>query len=226
MEWYFDSGCSNHMTGNRSILTNFDECLNTKIKLANNESIKVEGMGNVMIHMSNGKKAVIRKVLYVPGMQCNLLSVGKLISKGFKVVIEHETLQLFDSKKRLTFKTAQSKNRTYKNQFKANGVAATVDNSQGISEGIGSILVKRKDGQEATITDELNVLPMKSNLISIGQLLKKNYLVKMHDKELKLVDAKDREILKAPMSNNKTSKMSNNVLEHQCVVPAVNENQN
>ncbi|WJX93643.1 hypothetical protein P8452_75143 [Trifolium repens] len=224
MEWYFDSGCSNHMTGNRSILSNFNECLNIKIKLANNEFTRAKGMGNVMIEMSNGKKAVIENVLFVPGMQCNLLSVGKLISKGFKIVIEDETLQLFDSKKRLVLKTAQSKNRTYKTQFKAIGAEcppSTVDNSQVISEGIGSILVKRNDGQEASITDVL-----KSNVISIGQLLEKNYSVKMHDKELKLVDVKDREILKAPMSNNKTFRMLNNMLEHQCVVPTVNESQN
>ena len=147
-----------------------------------------------------------------------------MISKGFKIVIEDETLQLFDSKKRLTLKTTQSKNRTYKTQFKAIGAEcppATVDNSQVISEGIGSILVKRNDGQEASITGAL-----KSNVISIGQLLEKNCSVKMQDKELKLVNAKDREILKAPMSNNKTFRMSNNMLEHQCVVPTVNENQN
>ncbi|KAK2353501.1 putative mitochondrial protein [Trifolium repens] len=119
MVWYFDSGCSNHMTGNRSILTDFDECLNTKIRLANSDSIKAEGMGNVVIQRSNGKKAVIEKVLYVPGMKCNLMSIGQLISKGFKIVIEDETLQLFDSKKRLIFKTAQSKNRIYKTQIKA-----------------------------------------------------------------------------------------------------------
>ncbi|WJX17846.1 hypothetical protein P8452_07710 [Trifolium repens] len=119
MVWYFDSGCSNHMTGNRSILTDFDECLNTKIRLASSDSIKAEGMGNVVIQRSNGKKAVIEKVLYVPGMKCNLMSIGQLISKGFKIVIEDETLQLFDSKKRLIFKTAQSKNRIYKTQIKA-----------------------------------------------------------------------------------------------------------
>ncbi|WJX39045.1 hypothetical protein P8452_26635 [Trifolium repens] len=119
MVWYFDSGCSNHMTGNRSILTDFDEYLNTKIRLANSDSIKAEGMGNVVIQRSNGKKAVIEKVLYVPGMKCNLMSIGQLISKGFKIVIEDETLQLFDSKKRLIFKTAQSKNRIYKTQIKA-----------------------------------------------------------------------------------------------------------
>ncbi|KAK2373515.1 hypothetical protein QL285_074546 [Trifolium repens] len=227
--WYFDSGCSNHMTGNRSILIDFDECLSTKIKLANNESIKAEGIGNVRIQMSNGKKAVIEKVLYVPGIQCNLLSVGKLVSKGFKVVIEDETLQLFDSKKRLFLKTAQSKNRTYKTQFKVIGdecKSVTAGSSQVVSEGIESILVKRKDGQEAIITDELYVPSMESNLTSMGQLLEKNYSVKMQDKELKLVDAKDREILKAPMSNNKTLRMSTNKLEHQCSVPTVNESQN
>ncbi|KAK2455598.1 hypothetical protein QL285_003035 [Trifolium repens] len=119
MVWYFDSGCSNHMTGNRSILTDFDEYLNTKIRLANSDSIKAEGMGNVVIQRSNGKKAVIEKVLYVPGMKCNLMSIGKLISKGFKIIIEDETLQLFDSKKRLIFKTTQSKNMIYKTQIKA-----------------------------------------------------------------------------------------------------------
>ncbi|WJX25474.1 hypothetical protein P8452_14509 [Trifolium repens] len=241
--WYFDSGCSNHMTGNRSILIDFDECLNTKIKLANNEFIMAEGIGNVRVQMSNGKKAVIEKVLYVPGIQCNLLSVGRLISKGFKVVIENETLQLFDSKKRLFLKTARSKNMTYKTQFKvirAQCKSVTAGSSQVVSQGIESILVKRKDGQEASITDELNVSSMESNLTSMGQLLEKNYSVKMQDKELKLVNAKDREILKAPMSNNKTLRMSTNKLEHSenvlrsslrtfschCSVPTMNESQN
>ncbi|MCH94065.1 retrovirus-related Pol polyprotein from transposon TNT 1-97, partial [Trifolium medium] len=49
MEWYFDTGCSNHMTGNRNILTDFDKCVNTKIKLADNNSIYAKGIGNVVI---------------------------------------------------------------------------------------------------------------------------------------------------------------------------------
>ncbi|GAU38465.1 hypothetical protein TSUD_151880 [Trifolium subterraneum] len=59
MVWYFDTGCSNHMTGNKSILTDFNKCLNTRIKLANGNFIAAEGMGNVVIQRSNGKKAVI-----------------------------------------------------------------------------------------------------------------------------------------------------------------------
>ncbi|GAU46965.1 hypothetical protein TSUD_143070 [Trifolium subterraneum] len=111
-------GCSNHMTGNKSILTDFNKCLNTRIKLANGNFVAAEGMGNVVIQRSNGKKAVIEKVLYVPGMKCNLMSVGQLLKKGFKAVFEGETLKLFDSKQRLILKTAQSQNRTFKTQVK------------------------------------------------------------------------------------------------------------
>ncbi|GAU30142.1 hypothetical protein TSUD_360350 [Trifolium subterraneum] len=118
MVWYFDTGCSNHMTGNKSILTDFNKCLNTRIKLANGNFIAAEGMGNVVIQRRNGKKAVIEKVLYVSGMKCNLMSVGQLLEKGFKAVFEGETLKLFDSKQRLILKTAQSQNRTFKTQVK------------------------------------------------------------------------------------------------------------
>ncbi|GAU49921.1 hypothetical protein TSUD_180390 [Trifolium subterraneum] len=118
MVWYFDTGCSNHMTGNKSILTNFNKCLKTRIKLVNGNFIAAEGMGNVVIQRSNGNKAVIEKVLYVPGMKCNLMSVGQLLEKGFKAVFEGETLKLFDSKQRLILKTTQSQNRTFKTQVK------------------------------------------------------------------------------------------------------------
>ncbi|GAU37837.1 hypothetical protein TSUD_56970 [Trifolium subterraneum] len=114
MVWYFDTGCSNHMIGNKSILTDFNKCLNTRIKLANGKC----GMENVVIQRSNGKKAVIEKVLYVPGMKCNLMSIGQLLEKGFKAVFEGETLKLFDSKQRLILKTTQSQNRTFKTEVK------------------------------------------------------------------------------------------------------------
>ncbi|MCI75980.1 hypothetical protein A2U01_0097249, partial [Trifolium medium] len=32
-------------------------------------------MGDVVIQRNNGNKAVIEKVLYVPGMKCNLMSI-------------------------------------------------------------------------------------------------------------------------------------------------------
>ncbi|PNX56554.1 hypothetical protein L195_g058264, partial [Trifolium pratense] len=107
------------ITENRSILTDFEKCLNTKIKLEDSNFIAAKAMENVVIQRNNGKKAVIEKVLYVSGMRCNLMSVGQLLEKGFRVVLEDETLKLFDSKNKLILKSAQSKNRTFKIQIKA-----------------------------------------------------------------------------------------------------------
>lgn len=47
-----------------------------------------------------------------------------------------------------------------------------------------------KDGKESNIHDVLYVPSMKSNLISLGQLLENGYSMKMEDKQLKLYDEK------------------------------------
>ncbi|PNX65714.1 hypothetical protein L195_g054679, partial [Trifolium pratense] len=101
------------------VLKSYDKCFNTKIILADSNSIAAEGIGNVVIQRNNGRKAVIEKVLYVPSMKCNLMSVGQLLEKGFRVVLEDEALKLFDSKNKLILKTRQSKNRTFKSQINA-----------------------------------------------------------------------------------------------------------
>jgi hypothetical protein len=79
--WYLDTGCSNHMTGKKEWLGEFDDSKKTSVRLADCRSMKAEGMGNVTIQGSDGKRAVIEEVLYVPGMKCNLMSVGQLIEK-------------------------------------------------------------------------------------------------------------------------------------------------
>lgn len=57
-----------------------------------------------------------------------------------------------------------------------------------------------KDGKESNIHDVLYVPSMKSNLISLGQLLENGYSMKMEDKQLKLYDEKGRSIVKAPLT--------------------------
>ena len=79
---------ANHMTGRKEWLADFDESKKSKVKLADNSSLQVEGTGNIVFQMSNGGKAMIKDVLYVLGMKCNLLSVGQLVEKGFSVVMK------------------------------------------------------------------------------------------------------------------------------------------
>ena len=57
--WYLDSGCSNHMTGHKEWLVNFDMKKRSKIKLADNIVIEAEGTGDVLIQRKDGGQALI-----------------------------------------------------------------------------------------------------------------------------------------------------------------------
>ncbi|PNX61345.1 retrovirus-related Pol polyprotein from transposon TNT 1-94, partial [Trifolium pratense] len=74
-EWFLDSGCSNHMTPHREWLTNFDASKRSSIKLADGRKLAAKGIGNIVIKSKKGGKMIISEVLYVPGMNCNLLSL-------------------------------------------------------------------------------------------------------------------------------------------------------
>lgn len=80
--WFLDTGYSNYMNGRRVWLEDFEEPKKIKVRLVNNSSLKAEGIGNIVIQMHNGEKVMIKNVFYIPGMKCNMLSVGQLVKKG------------------------------------------------------------------------------------------------------------------------------------------------
>ncbi|GAU32405.1 hypothetical protein TSUD_220940 [Trifolium subterraneum] len=113
-EWYLDSGCSTHMTGRRDWFSSFDQSHKNKVKFANDSTLNAEGVGVVCIRSKTGDQAFINDVLYIPGIKCNLLSVGQLIEKDYKIAIEDRMLRLMDSNIKLILKAPMSKNRTFK----------------------------------------------------------------------------------------------------------------
>ncbi|PNX79166.1 retrovirus-related Pol polyprotein from transposon TNT 1-94, partial [Trifolium pratense] len=113
-EWYLDSGCSNHMTGNKGWFSDIDTSKRTSVKLADCRSLEAEGIDNIVIRTSSGKRAMIENVLYVPGMKCNLMSIGQLMEKDFSININKESLKLFDPEENLIVVSTLSKNRVYK----------------------------------------------------------------------------------------------------------------
>ena len=81
--WYLDTGCSNHMTCNLNWLVNLGNSRRCTIKFADNSTVKSMGVGNVAFKRSDGSLAIIEKVMYVPDMRYNLMSLGQLLEKGF-----------------------------------------------------------------------------------------------------------------------------------------------
>ncbi|WVZ24270.1 hypothetical protein V8G54_002814 [Vigna mungo] len=111
---YLDSGCSNHMTCNKGWLVNINHTKKSKVKFADDSTLKVEGVGDVVINRRNGSQVVISNVLYVPDMKCNLLSIGQLVEKGFTVIMGNQNrVELYDSKSRLVLISKISENITF-----------------------------------------------------------------------------------------------------------------
>ncbi|GKB25563.1 retrovirus-related pol polyprotein from transposon TNT 1-94, partial [Tanacetum coccineum] len=68
--WYLDSGCSKHMTGDRSQLTNFDHKFLGTVKFGNDQVAKIMGYGDYQI----GNVTISR---VVEGLGHNLFLVGQ-----------------------------------------------------------------------------------------------------------------------------------------------------
>lgn len=74
--WIIDSGATNHMTSDKTQLSCFEQFVAPKkVEVANGDSIDILGYGN--IHLSD--KLILKRVLYVPRIDCNLISVKKLM---------------------------------------------------------------------------------------------------------------------------------------------------
>ncbi|CAJ2647891.1 unnamed protein product [Trifolium pratense] len=117
--WYLDTGCSNHMTGHRDWLLEFDENFKSKVKFADDSTISVEGKGKVMVQRKNGNHTFVADVLYVPSMKHNLLSLGQLLEKGFNYSTKDHIIEVFDPKNKLILKAPLSKNRTFRVNLQA-----------------------------------------------------------------------------------------------------------
>src|SRR4051812_19687634 len=101
-EWIMDSGCTNHMTGDRSLLMDstlrpFDK---SHITFADTGESKVLGLGRVAI----SKDQHMEKVMLVDSLDFNLMSVSMLRDLNMIVIFgKYRCLVLMETAKSLVF---------------------------------------------------------------------------------------------------------------------------
>ena len=83
------------------------------------------------------------------------------------------------------------------------GSVSLGDSSKLPVEGKGKIKIIQKDGKEKYISDTYYIPGMKSNILSIGQLLQKRYIIHMEDMFLTLRNARRKLIARVQMSKNR-----------------------
>ena len=110
--WYLDSGCSNHMCGDKNLFCDLNEEFKQNVKLGNNTCMVVLGKGSVKLTLS-GITHVVREVFFVPELKNNLLSIGQLQERGLTIVIQHGKLKVYHPEKGLIIQTRMTTNRMF-----------------------------------------------------------------------------------------------------------------
>lgn len=81
--WLIDSGCSNHMKGEKILFQHIEDTPSCPITVGDGKTLKVEGIGSVNLCSSNGKITTLNGVQFVPSLAHNLLSVEQMMDSGF-----------------------------------------------------------------------------------------------------------------------------------------------
>ncbi|GJS68838.1 retrovirus-related pol polyprotein from transposon TNT 1-94 [Tanacetum coccineum] len=82
--WLLDSACSHHIRPHREWFINFEE--HEEVVYTTNETLlTTHGIGSVRLQNEDGTIMTLKGVHYSPKLKKNLISVGTLESKGFKV---------------------------------------------------------------------------------------------------------------------------------------------
>ncbi|GJU93898.1 retrovirus-related pol polyprotein from transposon TNT 1-94 [Tanacetum coccineum] len=84
--WYLDSGCSKHMTGDRSQLTNFLNKFLGTVKFENDHVAKILGYDDYPI-----RNVTISRVYYIEGLGHNLFFVGQFCDSNLEVAFRQHT---------------------------------------------------------------------------------------------------------------------------------------
>lgn len=87
--WFLDSGCSNHLTHDKSNFQSYSDIAHgsrTSVEVGNGDKALVMGKGTVHLSIlvnSASKACELYNVLYAPDLDYNLVSISSLDKKGF-----------------------------------------------------------------------------------------------------------------------------------------------
>ncbi|XP_073030787.1 uncharacterized protein [Primulina eburnea] len=90
--WYFDSGCSRHMTGSKDHLIDFVELRSGHVTYGGGAKGRIAGKGTLNVDgLPN-----LHNVLYVEGLNSNLISISQLCDDGLHVKFDKDNCEVFD----------------------------------------------------------------------------------------------------------------------------------
>ncbi|XP_049399895.1 uncharacterized protein LOC125863980 [Solanum stenotomum] len=102
-DWIVDSGCANHMTGDKQKLQNPSVYKGSRVVVTANDSrLPITHIGKTTVSLQHGTNQMsLQNVYHVPGMMKNLLSVSQLTTCGNYVLFGPDDVRIYQDLKNL-----------------------------------------------------------------------------------------------------------------------------
>ncbi|XP_058222995.1 uncharacterized protein LOC131332716 [Rhododendron vialii] len=107
--WYLDSGCSRHVTGNKSFFAKLEKYNGGFVTFGDGNTGKIVGQGTV----NAPGIPLIDNVLYVEGLKANLLSIGQFCDNMHEVNFSKDNCSIIDAKGVCVVKGIRSSDNCY-----------------------------------------------------------------------------------------------------------------
>lgn len=153
VEFYLDSGASEHMCKDINMFGNYSKLKESKqIKIGDGNFITAIGIGTVFVLSFDGEEYIqvqLQSVLHVPDLKINLFSQGKALDKGVYMISDSHSAKFIHRNTKKIYAIAKREGKLFKMLF-------NLDKSR--------ILSKSKNENECCIADS-NVKGKKKNLM-------------------------------------------------------------
>ncbi|KAK2428549.1 putative mitochondrial protein [Trifolium repens] len=108
-DWYFDSGCSRHMTGEEKYLMNVRSYKASSVTFGDGAKGEIVGIGDLINHGQPN----LENVLLVKGLTANLISISQLCDQGMKVNFTKSECLVNNEEGQLVLRGTRSKDNCY-----------------------------------------------------------------------------------------------------------------
>ncbi|KAK2378545.1 putative mitochondrial protein [Trifolium repens] len=107
--WYFDSGCSRHMTGEDDHLDELEPYATSYVTFGGGAKGEIVGIGKTV------KRGLpkLERVLFVKGLTANLISISQLCDQGMKVDFTDSRCEVKDAQGKVVMTGMRSKDNCY-----------------------------------------------------------------------------------------------------------------
>ncbi|XP_073362618.1 uncharacterized protein [Aegilops tauschii subsp. strangulata] len=111
--WYFDTGATSHMTGEKSMFAKLDEGVHGTVKFGDGSHVAIRARGSIVFKCQSGEQRALTEVYYIPSLRSNIISVGQLDEGGCQIGIQNGLMTVHDPAQRILARVRRSSTRLY-----------------------------------------------------------------------------------------------------------------